>query len=355
MKRIKIQIIIALLFIVVGLAAVTTNLIINGSTNISSNQDDFLVYFSDVKLNGTQDLSLVKNEKELVFNKEFSAVGDKVTIDYDITNASKNYDATISISCTESNNYLNINNIFDQSSNLTARSTRTGTLTVELINAVSTEQSYEVKCTITGTAIERETEGSGEVNLPLEKTTYAIGEEVSIGEEVFNVIRDNGDTITMLAQYIVVANYRQRPTTDNADWVIFSLSYGWEYKPGPKEIDIQQFDGPVKRYVNEYVSYLKGETGDSILTGTLITLNELKSLGCTINDDYSYTSGLTCENSEHKSWLANDARWWTRSAQSSGTGGGVWVVYGQGKLDTRFYNDLSYGVPPVITISKSVL
>ena len=48
MKNMKIQIIISLLFIVVGIAAVSTNLIINGSTNISSNQDDFLVYFSDV-------------------------------------------------------------------------------------------------------------------------------------------------------------------------------------------------------------------------------------------------------------------------------------------------------------------
>jgi hypothetical protein len=114
MKRMKIEILISLLFIVVGLAAVTTNLIINGSTSIASNQDDFLVYFSDVKVNGTQDLSLVKNEKLLVFYKEFSAVGDKVTIDYDVTNASKNYDATVSISCTESNDYLNVTNNFDQ-------------------------------------------------------------------------------------------------------------------------------------------------------------------------------------------------------------------------------------------------
>ena len=284
MKSMKIQIIIALLFIAVGIAAVSTNLIINGSTNISSNQDDFLVYFSDVKLNGTQNLSLVKNEKELVFNTIFSAVGDKTIIEYDVTNASKNYDATISISCTESNNYLSVINNFDQKSNLLARSTRTGTLTIELTNAVSTEQSYEVKCTITGTAVERETQSSGEVSLPLEKTTYAIGEEITIANETFNVISDNGDTITMLAQYNLGTNYRQSTTAKS---VSFSNSNGWAYTPGPKEIDIQAFDGNVKTHVNEYVSYLKSEIGDSTLTGTLITMSELKSLGCTITENYS--------------------------------------------------------------------
>lgn len=352
MKKTKYLIGIALLFLVVGLAAVTTNLIINGSTNISSNQDDFLVYFSDVKLNGTQNLSLVKNEKELVFNTIFSAVGDKTIIDYDVTNASKNYDATISISCTESNNYLNVTNNFDQKSNLLARSTRTGTLTVELTNAVSTEQSYEVKCTITGTAVERETEGSGEVNLPLEKTTYAIGEEITIANETFNVISDNGDTITMLAQYNLDTNYRQS-TTENQ--VAFSNSKGWEYTPGPKEIDIQQYDGDAKTYVNEYVSYLKTQTGDNNLSGTLITLTELKSLGCTgIKDDYSITYNENCANSEHKSWLVNSQKWWTRSASPTHKDT-VWLVYSDGSLHDYYLHSNTFGVRPVITISKSAL
>ena len=44
-----------MLFIVVGIAAVTSNLIINGNTSIASNPDDFLVYFSDAKIGGAQD------------------------------------------------------------------------------------------------------------------------------------------------------------------------------------------------------------------------------------------------------------------------------------------------------------
>ena len=87
------QLIFLLLFIVVGIAAVSSNLIINGSTPIASNLDDFNVYFSNVLVNGTQDLSLVTSETSLVFTGEFSAGGDKKEITYDVTNASKNYGA----------------------------------------------------------------------------------------------------------------------------------------------------------------------------------------------------------------------------------------------------------------------
>ena len=116
-------------------------------------------------------------------------------------------------------------------------------------------------------------------------------------------------------------NYKQSETKNG---VKFSNSSGWDNSPGPKEIDIQSYDGPVKTYVNEYVSYLKRETGDSTIRGTLITLIEMKNFGCTISDDYSYTSEiLTCENSEYVDWLVNGQNWWTRSAYANSS----WYVW----------------------------
>ena len=175
-----------------------------------------------------------------------------------------------------------------------------------------------------------------------------IGNEITIANETFNIISDNGDTITMLAQYNLNTNYKQS-TTNN--YVSFSNSYGWEYTPGPKEIDIQAYDGNAKTYVNEYVSYLKGETGDSTLTGTLITMTELKSLGCKINDDYSYVSSLTCANAGYRSWLVNGQYWWTRSANPLGSFY-VWTVYDAGSLRAFDYKQ-PRGIRPVITMSKS--
>ena len=172
MKKTKFMIGFVLLFMVIGIAAVTTNVIVNMSTPINRNPDDFLVYFSDVKVDGTQDLTLVENEKKLVFNGEFTSVGDKKVISYDVTNASKNYDAEILIDCTESTTYLNISNVFDMKNVLSARSSRTGTLTIELANAVSNETTQDVTCTITANAVERESQGSGDVYGPLKVITF---------------------------------------------------------------------------------------------------------------------------------------------------------------------------------------
>lgn len=355
MTKTKFLIGLTLLFVMVGVAVVTTNLFSTVSTLISPNTDDFDVYFSNVLVNGEQDLSIVSNAKRLVFQYNLSAVGDKKTITYFVTNASKNYDAQVDISCTEGNSYLKINNLFDTENPISARSVEQGILTIELVNAVNEEKSYEVSCTINASAIGRNTEGNGEVGDPLAKSLFEVGEEVSIGAEVFNVIKDNGNTVTMLAQHNLGVDYKQSET-DN--YLTFSDLIGWENKPGPKEIDIQSHNGPVKTYVNEYVSYLRSETGDSTLTGTLITLAELKELGCTINNNYSYTSGLTCASSKHNSWISNGKYWWTRSAVPSNAND-VWIVCKSGTLSYdnygAKYGSGLVGVRPVIIISKSVL
>ena len=77
-----------------------------------------------------------------------------------------------------------------------------------------------------------------------------------------------------------------------------------------------------------------------------------------LNDDYSYTTGLTCANSKHKSWLVNGKYWWTRSAESTNSND-IWIVCKSGTLSYDNYGS-RYGsgyvsVRPVITISKSIL
>ena len=160
----------------------------------------------------------------------------------------------------------------------------------------------------------------------------------------------------MLAQFNLDSTYRQ---SEMEKRVSFSNSDGWEYTTGPNEIDIQQYDGNVKTYVNAYVSYLQRETGDSTLTGTLITLSELEDLGCTISEDYSYSwsAGFTCENSDNAEWLVNKQDWWTHSVILDYSSH-IWVVCYDGILSFAAYNDNNGalgGVRPVITISKDTL
>jgi hypothetical protein len=112
--------------------------------------------------------------------------------------------------------------------------------------------------------------------------------------------------------------------------------------------------GDTKTLLNNYVSYLQTELGDTTISGDLITLTELKGLGCTINDDYSYSYELNCAKSSYESWLVNDQNWWTRSALPINARH-VWYVSYYGTLFTNTYNSVEYGVRPVITISKETL
>ena len=103
-----------------------------------------------------------------------------------------------------------------------------------------------------------------------------------------------------------------------------------------------------------YVSYLQRKTGTTLISGNLITLLELKDLGCTISDDYSYSEGYTCANSNNAEWLVNGQWWWTRSADEDSRSK-VWTVSTKGVLYSTYSRDDYSVVRPIITISKDVL
>ena len=107
------SILLVVLLLAVGFAAVSTTLYINSSTNINPNQDDFNVYYSDAYVNGEKDLSVITDDTHIVFETELSTLGEKYVLDYEVANGSKNYDAELSMTCTSSNDYLNIVNEFD--------------------------------------------------------------------------------------------------------------------------------------------------------------------------------------------------------------------------------------------------
>ena len=180
--------------------------------------------------------------------------------------------------------------------------------------------------------------------------SLSIGDEVHIAGEKFNVISQTDDEITMLAKYNLGTDYRQSTTTNASP---FSSSSGWEYSPGPKEIDIQVWSTNPKKYVNEYVSFLNDELNLNNIGGDLISLNQLKTLGCVIPENYSDTedeNNRTCKDSKYKSWLVNGQFWWTKSAVPVYEAD-LWVFAYSGVLYRGNYLD-NITVRPTITISK---
>ena len=228
--------------------------------------------------------------------------------------------------------------------------TEEGKTTVECVNLTSGYAGAKYRLNITIETIQADQKWSYTIDPSAKK--YTIGDVVTIGSEKFNVISDNGNTVTMLAQYNLGINYQQSTTANDVE---FSDSDGWEYTPGPKEIDIQSYAGPVKTYINNYVSYLQSETGDSTLSGTLITLVELEDLECTVSSDYAWgTGGWTCENSSYASWLVNGQNWWTRSSYSDDSSR-IWGVDASSGLYDNSFNGDFLSVRPVITVSKASL
>jgi surface protein len=180
---------------------------------------------------------------------------------------------------------------------------------------------------------------------------YYIGKEVNFGGENFYVIEDNGSTVKILSKYNLGTDYMQ---SENADGVAFSSDYGWANQPGPKEINIKEYNGAAKNFVANYTNYFKSLTANENISGNLLSLKELKKLGCTINDDYSAGSELTCTNSIHKSWLLKGNGFWTHSAFPTDTTK-VWVVLEDGNLDSLKANENYHGIRPTLKLTKQIL
>ena len=345
MRKTKFVIIFLVLFMVIGYATISVSLSISGKNVVASNLDQFKVYYSDVRINGEHDLRVVKSDKEIVFDFSLSDIGMEKVINYDVTNGSKVFDAQLSISCTGGSEYLSVTNQFDVSV-LESLSTRTGTLTLKKLrsNATGDVLSYNVACTISASPIERESIGSGSLLSPVEPIKFNIGDGVSIAGEEFNIISMTNDTVTMLARYNLGTDYRQSKDFNSQ---LFTIEPDWMDETTSRDLNIQNYDGPVKTYVNEYVSFLKLKTDSNEITGTLITQNELVNLGCVMtNPGYG-----SCDSSNYVEWIFNNQPWYTRTTYyDDGYSRVIAVTLNQivdGQVDDP--ND-GWGIRPVITI-----
>ena len=95
MKKLKYEILFIILFMTIGIAAVTSNITIKGTTPIAANTDDFDVYFSDVYFensNSNYNVVLGIDKKSFQFSSTFQNIDETANVVFEITNASKNYD-----------------------------------------------------------------------------------------------------------------------------------------------------------------------------------------------------------------------------------------------------------------------
>ena len=163
MKR-KSAIIIAILIMCVGFAAISTTLIINGNAKVSENTDDFSVIFTAASLDGADVYANVisQDKKTITFEtSDLKSLNQTSVLNYEVTNNSANYDAEVTVNCKVKDGttakYTSITNELEgNATKVLAKTSLNGTLTVTL-NKVATEEVREkYVCELTFNAEERD-------------------------------------------------------------------------------------------------------------------------------------------------------------------------------------------------------
>ena len=160
----KSAIIIVIVFMMIGFAAVSTTLIINSNIKVSENETDFDVYFSKARLDtiDVYESVISQDKKTITFNtNNLSKVGDKSTLTYEVTNNSNNYDAEVKVTCTpENNKYTSITNTLDVENDIIpARNRAKGRVTITLNKTAMEETTEEYTCKLEFNAVERKEVG----------------------------------------------------------------------------------------------------------------------------------------------------------------------------------------------------
>ncbi|MCI8794762.1 MAG: hypothetical protein HFI73_05240, partial [Bacilli bacterium] len=101
MKKRKYVVIVLVLMLVIGFAAVTSTLVINGVLNIGENRDDFKIIFTSAKIDGTKRNDVISSDKTVINyeTKTLTTIDEESILDYEVTNTSRNYDAEVDIVC----------------------------------------------------------------------------------------------------------------------------------------------------------------------------------------------------------------------------------------------------------------
>ena len=186
MKR-KSMLIVAILLMSIGFAAISTTLIINGNAKVSENNEDFSVIFTAASIDGNNVYSTAVDDtkKTITFTtSELKTLGQTSILTYEVTNNSSQYDAEVNVTCVPKEGttakYTSIKNKLDNDAIVVkAKRSVNGTLTVTLDKTSTEEVSEEYTCKLEFNAVERD--------------TIAVS-----GTNLYNIIKVKADTTTII-------------------------------------------------------------------------------------------------------------------------------------------------------------
>ncbi len=273
----KRNIMILMILLVIGFAAVSTTLVINGTLNIGYNEENFsssVVYTRAETEDGTAEIN--QDDKNITFEtNKLENVNETATLEFDVTNKSRNYDASVTIKCGLKENfesfseYLNIETDITSPFRLESSETKTGRLVVTLKKAYDKdlETTAEIECELVAEPLERDT--LGDEYVLVYEDPILNGADPVIKENLVPVtIADNGE--------VTYANTQKKwYSYENKEWanaVILVDSPSKEYHEGNiiLESDIESYFVWIPRYryqifdEGNYTTYIESKPSTSI-------------------------------------------------------------------------------------------
>ncbi len=212
----------------VAFAAVTTTLVLDGSIAISTNRKDYAIYFSKSMIN-SEDVSkktISTNGQALTFDVEMHELGQSKELDYEVTNASKNYDARVNVECelediTEEKTGLNVDDYLDvvysnMDDVIPARTTANGKITMTLKRSMVEDMKLGLNCNLSFDAVERDNLG-----------TTPVENESSNYNFSGYLVDKNNDPLSNIQLVILDSEKKYITTGDEAELVIEGLDMGF--------------------------------------------------------------------------------------------------------------------------------
>ena len=177
MKK-KSMLIIAILLMSIGFAAISTTLIINGNAKVSENNEDFSVIFTAASIDGKDVYSTAVDDTKKIITfttSELKTLNQTSILTYEVTNNSSNYDANVTVTCVPKEGttakYTSIKNKLEKDATVVkAKETINGSLTVTLDKVATEEASEEYTCKLEFNAVERDKIGEGNIPDPVSFT-----------------------------------------------------------------------------------------------------------------------------------------------------------------------------------------
>ncbi len=330
-------IIIALVIMSIGFAAVATTLTITGTINYGYDTEDFDVYFSEAILDGVVNNELIEtNEKKSITfeTKDLSTIGDRSILEYRVMNNSKQYDATVTIDCKRVEDDGNVSE--NQTSKYTeiksspekltvkAQESRKGTITVELKKVSTEEIDEKFKCSLTVTPTERDQDGDKYIAEDSCKSVAVpnLGDETKL---IPVTINDEG-TITKVSN-------------DNPDWYDY-CNKKWanavilKSEPSKNYEDNQQIEMNDIEAMFVWIPKYKYRLWNVNVTNPLYNAHSIEIIFDT--KDTENIEGVSCETPMTSGNIGscNNGEYMTHPAFKSFEVDGFWV----GKFETGYKN-----------------